>query len=243
MKSIGIIPARLESKRFPQKLLKDILGKPLIQRTYENAVRCYDLDELYIATDSDLIAESAHSFSAKVIKTKECNNGTERIAEALKELQDIAPTDVIVNIQGDHPCIFPSTISAILKPFEKNDVVVTTPIMLIDDLKKINSPNVVKCVFDKNKKALYFSRSIIPYQAKSCYQHLGIYAYRKQFLLKLQQLPNTPLQLKEDLEQLKILENGYSIHTVLVNDVDIAVDHPNDLINLKRYLCKQNISL
>ncbi len=243
MKNIGVIPARLESKRFPQKLLKDVLGKPLIQRTYENALRCHLLDELYIATDSPLIEEAAKSFSAKVIKTKACDNGTERIACAIDTLKETGPKDVIINIQGDHPCIMPSTIDMMIMPFNDQETLVTTPLMLIKDLKKANSPNVVKCVFDKNKRALYFSRSAIPHNATEYYQHLGIYAYRKEFLMKLKDLPNTPMQLKEDLEQLKILEHGYSIHTVIVDDSEISVDIPSDLINLRRYLCTQNLSL
>jgi len=243
MKNIGVIPARLESKRFPQKLLKDILGKPLIQRTYENALKCRSLDEIYIATDSDLIEEKAKSFSAKVIRTKACKNGTERIAYALKTLEEIKPSDVVVNIQGDHPCILPSTIDAMLNPFNNKETLVTTPLILIKDLKKANSPSIVKCVFDKIGNALYFSRSTIPYNATKYYQHLGVYAYRKEFLIKLMDLPDTPMQLKEDLEQLKILENGYDIHTVIVNDAEISVDLPSDLVNLRRYLCTQNTYL
>jgi len=240
MKSIGVIPARLESKRFPQKLLKDVLGKPLIQRTYENALKCKSLDALYIATDSDLIEKIAEDFSANVIKTKACENGTERIAHAIESLDNIEPDDVIINIQGDHPCIIPSTIDAMLMPFDDPAVLVTTPLLPIKDLEKASLSSIVKCVFDKYGKALYFSRSIIPCNAKECYQHLGVYAYRKAFLTKLNELPNTPLQLKEDLEQLKILEHGYAIHTVVVNDAEISVDIPDDLINLKRYLCEQN---
>jgi len=243
MKNIGIIPARLESKRFPQKLLKDVLGKPLIQRTYENALRCHLLDEIYIATDNPLIEEAAKSFSAKVIRTEACENGTQRVACAINKLEKTSLTDVIINIQGDHPCILPSTIDRIIKPFDNLETLVTTPLIPVKDLKKADSPNIVKCVFDKNGKALYFSRSAIPYNATEHYQHLGIYAYRKEFLMKLQDLPNTPMQLKEDLEQLKILEHGYAIHTVIVNDAEISVDLPSDLVNLRRYLCKQNLSL
>jgi 3-deoxy-manno-octulosonate cytidylyltransferase (CMP-KDO synthetase) len=240
MKYIGIIPARLESKRFPQKLLENILGKSLIQRTYENALLCSDLDDIYVATDSEIISDYAKQFSAKVIKTKACDNGTIRAAEAVKSLNGIDPNDIIVNIQGDHPCIFPTTISALLKPFEDNKIIITTPLIKVTNYAQIESSNIVKCVFDKNGKALYFSRSVIPNNKDVFYQHLGIYAYRKHFLLEIQKLPNTPLQLQEDLEQLKILEHGYSIQTVIVNDVDIAIDIPKDVNKLERYLCKQN---
>jgi 3-deoxy-manno-octulosonate cytidylyltransferase (CMP-KDO synthetase) len=244
MKTAAIIPARLESSRFPEKLLFPILGKTLIQWTYENAKNCSHVEDVFIATDSKKIADHCLGFGAQVLMTDACENGTERLAKALQKYDFLNQYDLIVNIQGDHPCLQSSTISSTISCLESDpEAMVATAVIPLEDLSKIASPHTVKCVFNQQNRALYFSRSTIPFAAKKCYQHLGLYVYRKDFLIKLPSFSSTFLQRQEDLEQLKILELGYIIKITIVEDVDIAIDIPSDVTTLKNLLCQLNTSL
>ncbi len=233
-KVIGLIPARLASERLPNKMLIDIKGKTLIQRTYENALKCKELTEVFVATDSAEIRKNVESFGGKVIMTSEtCRNGSDRCAEAAKDLD----ADVIVNIQGDEPDLDPMTIKKVVEVFEEDpDVQVSTACIKIQTANDAVDPSVVKCVFDSRKRALYFSRAMIPYGKKGefnpenvYYKHFGIYAYRKDFLTQYPLLPHTPLQQAEDLEQLKILEHGFCIHVVEVEKDCVGIDTHEDL--------------
>lgn len=229
-KVIGIIPARYESTRFPGKPLVDISGKTLIQRTYENAKRCETLDLVVVATDDERIAAEIRSFGGEVVITsKECPTGTERIAEALMQIGD---AEIVVNVQGDEPTLEPDVIAKVVQVLQEDpESVMSTAVVKLKDEEK-NDPHVVKCVMDKEGHALYFSRSPIPFSKSTYYKHLGIYGFRKDFLLHYSELEPTPLQQAEDLEQLKVLEHGYKIHVAIVESNAIGIDTPEDIEKL-----------
>lgn len=252
MKAIGIIPARFASTRFPGKALAPILGKSLIQHTFERASLCKTLSKVVVATDDELILKHVLEFGGEAVMTSvDCLNGTERIFEVIENHSEYADYDVVVNIQGDEPCLDPDIISKMLEKL-KNDpkAVVATPIALIHHESDIANPSIVKCVKGMKDLALYFSRSPIPHLAKNSqlkntpyYRHVGLYAYRKDFLKIYKSLANTPLQMAEELEQLKILEHGYQIAVVLVDHSGFDVNDPADIQKVENYLCQQNSSL
>ncbi len=244
---VGVIPARWQSSRFPGKPLVKILGKSLIQRTYENAVQCKSLDRLVIATDDSRIFEHAQSFGAKVCMTSlACATGTDRSWEVIES--SFPDAEIVVNIQGDEPCLDPEVVDLLVTQLQQNpDVVMTTPVSPITDRHQALMPNVVKCVFDRNGRALYFSRSPIPFaQAQDrippYYRHIGVYCFRRAALRHYVMLGKTPLQECEDLEQLKMLENGLPIHVCMVDDQAAGVDTPADLKLVEKLLWqKENI--
>lgn len=252
MDILGVIPVRWQSSRFPGKPLANILGKSLIRRTYENAAQCSRLQDLIIATDDSRIFEHVKEFGAKVVMTStKCCTGTDRVNEAVKNYG--CDPCIVVNIQGDEPCLDPKVIDRLVEKLESSSgAVLTTPVALIENETDIASPSVVKCIFDSQGKALYFSRSPIPYyqtgkskNLRKCpyYRHLGIYCFKRRFLDCYTQLEKTPLQEAEDLEQLKILEHGFPIHVCIVEDQTIGVDTLEDLKKIESYLCqKENIS-
>ncbi len=242
MKTICIIPARLESSRFPGKLLALAHGKTVLQRTLEQALKCRSFSAVYVATDHEKIAQHIEKLGGKVLWTSSYpKNGTERIIEALQKKPSLQQADIVVNVQGDHPCTSPEAIEALIKILQKDrsSVMATAAIALTDE-KMFHSPQVVKCVFDEQKSALYFSRSPIPYSRtgspKGAYHHIGLYAYRTSFLLSSVGANLTPLQTEEDLEQLQILERGFKIKVALIQDPPIGVDTPEDLERLEEYL-------
>jgi 3-deoxy-manno-octulosonate cytidylyltransferase (CMP-KDO synthetase) len=246
-KIIAIIPARLQSSRLPEKPLALIAGKPMIQRTFESVQKCSLLDEVYIATDSQKIAFEVQRFKGQVLMTSiSCKNGTERIFEAVKKYN--LKADIVVNVQGDSPCINPSTISKTVQMLIDDPTAETaTACSQVKDPKKIKSPHTVKCLFDQNFKALYFSRSPVPFSKNLdktlFYHHIGIYAYRFDFLKLYPKLADTPLQKTEDLEQLKILEHGYQMKVAIVDEVPLSVDVPDDILKVEKFLCQKNTSL
>lgn len=244
-----VIPARLNSARFPRKLLAVSMGKTVLQRTFEQASQCSDLDALFVATDSDEIASHIHSLGGYVIWTSpSCRNGTERLGEALEKCEALQKASLIINLQGDHPCTKPETLSAIIRILKSDPkAVMSTAVSKIESREDFLSPHTVKCVFDSFFNALYFSRSPIPYIASGkpieAYAHIGIYCYRTEFLKKVYRLGETPLQNIEDLEQLKVLETGQRIKVALVKETILGIDTPNDLARLGEFLCQSNISL
>ena len=246
MTVIGIIPARYKSSRFPAKMLAPILGKSLLQRTYECAKKSKTLHRLVIAVDDERVFEHAKSFGAECVMTSvDCLNGTVRLVDAIQGNPELQKADIYVNIQGDRPCLCPYSIDKIVLALTDNPHdVMATPITQIVDLNEIENPANVKCVLDKNGYALYFSRRPIPFskEAAFCYKHVGIYAFRKDFLMQYVELADTPLQLIEDLEQLKVLEHGFRIRTVEIGEEDLSVDYPDDIYKVEKWLCKQNIS-
>ncbi len=253
IKTIAIIPARLKSSRFPEKALFPILNKSLIQRTYESVLKCAFLDEVYIATDSYKILEHIKKFQGKALLTSSsCKNGTQRLLEAVNKYN--LEADIFFNIQGDNPCIEKKTILQTLEILKQDEnahaATACAPISRFED---IFSPHIVKCVFDQNQKALYFSRSPIPFSKNlksfknfknldktSFYHHIGIYAYRSSFLKQLSQMQDTFLQKQEDLEQLKILEYGCCIKVAIVKEAPLGVDIPEDIKKVERFLCQSN---
>lgn len=249
---IGIIPTRFHSTRLPGKLLLPINGKTLLQRTYESASRAESLNRLFIATYEDCIHEHADSFGGCVIRThSNCANGTDCVAAALEKHPEFMHADVIVNIQGDVPCIEPESINlavqALLNDPLANMSTIVTPLTTLEEAL---NPSNVKCVMDRHQNALYFSRALIPSNKTHTftsngpyYKHIGLYAFRPSFLLEYRKLPSTPLQLEEDLEQLRVLENGYRIKVAVVNQASIEVDNPEDIYKVEQWLCKQNTFL
>jgi len=241
---VAIIPARYHSNRFPGKPLAKILGKPMIQHVYERAGHVPLLSRVVVATDDERIAECVHAFGGEVVMTRSDHvSGTDRLAEAATIL-DIAEHDIVVNIQGDQP-LFPSeVISQVATPLLHDpDLLMATLIYKIIRPEEVFDPNHVKTVFDRNGKALYFSRSPIPYQRNpdegatpTYYKHLGFYAYRKGFLLTYVNLPEGEWERFEKLEQLRALEYGYSIKVILTEHDSIEVDTPNDLKRVERML-------
>jgi 3-deoxy-manno-octulosonate cytidylyltransferase (CMP-KDO synthetase) len=241
MKVIGVIPARFESTRFPGKPLAKILNKPMIQWVYERAKKSKTLDSLIVATDSQLIYNQAKDFGAKVVLTsKEHQSGTSRVAEVVKPLD----VEIVVNIQGDEPLISHQAID------EAVNTLITDPNIYMATLKQkiteeseLSNPNVVKVVTDKDGFALYFSRSLIPFVSPPytsyIYKHIGLYAYRKDFLLKLVHLPTTNLEQTEKLEQLRVLENGYKIKVIKTSYSSIGVDTKEDLEKVSKILMQQ----
>lgn len=233
MKAIGIIPARYDSIRFPGKILADILGKPMIQYVYENASKSELLNEVIIATDDERIVKAVKKFTEKVVLTsKDHKSGTDRLAEASEDLD----FEIIVNIQGDEPLISPLAINEVIIPFLSNcELNMATLKCLIKSKEDLFSPNVVKVVTNKDNYALYFSRSIIPYRSfvssltANYYKHVGIYAYRKNFLLEFINLPARNLEECERLEQLRALENGYQIMVAETKYESLSVDTKEDL--------------
>lgn len=252
LKIIGVIPARYQSSRFPGKPLVPILGKTLLQHCYENAQRCSFLDHLAIATDDERIFQHARSLGAHAIMTSpHCATGTDRLVEALGKDPLLQQAELLVNIQGDEPCVSPDTIEKVLQALLSNShAPVATPITPLKTEQEAQSPSIVKCVVNLKGEALYFSRTLIPSNKKRLFlpshtywRHIGLYAFRASFLPLYTSLPPSPLQLIEDLEQLKILENGYSIQTIVVEESSFGVDIPEDIEKIKELLCKKNISL
>ena len=242
---VGIIPARFASTRLMGKPLADIGGKPLIQHTYESACKSKLLNKVVLAVDDEKVAETAQNFGAEVFLTpKDINTGSDRIAMVAKELKD---AKIIVNIQGDEPFIRGTMIDQAIEPllFDKA-VNVSTLAKRIETVTELNSPGIVKVVFDYNNFALYFSRSPIPYvrdaisdesaiSRAEIYKHIGLYVYRKDWLLKFTQLGQTDLEKAEKLEQLRMLENGFKIKIVITEYESVGVDTPEDLNRARAY--------
>lgn len=218
-------------------------GKTILQRTYECAKLCQKLDEIWVATDDSQIADHVQSFHGKVIWTSSsCQNGTERIAEALQKEPHLQKASTIINLQGDHPLTSPTTLERISEELLNDPSAdVSTAVRPLQSWDDYRSPHVVKCVFDHNLRALYFSRSPIPYSKIECaqpfgFQHIGLYGYRPSFLLRISQMQDTGLQRSEDLEQLRFLELGYKIRIAVVEDEALGIDTPQDLEKLEKRL-------
>jgi 3-deoxy-manno-octulosonate cytidylyltransferase (CMP-KDO synthetase) len=242
MRVAGVIPARYRSKRFDGKALALLGGRPMIQHVYEKARRASRLAELVVATDDERIADVIRSIGGKALMTSPDHpSGTDRVAEAAAAIE----ADVVVNIQGDEPFISAKAIDQAVEPFlEREDLQMTTLMRTIEDEETLRDPNVVKVVVDREGFALYFSRSPIPFARRSerfqAYEHIGLYAYRKDFLLAFARLAPTELEYTEGLEQLRALEHGYRILAVATtHHVGVSVDTPADLAKAEAYLAQQ----
>jgi 3-deoxy-manno-octulosonate cytidylyltransferase (CMP-KDO synthetase) len=233
-----IIPARYASSRFPGKPLVDIFGKTMIQHVYERASAFEKIKSVTVATDDQRILDTVIAFGGKTLMTAATHqSGTDRIAEAMKTLKiPINEDTVIINLQGDEPFIQVNQIALICEICEKQNAPIATLAKEISEEEDFQNPNVVKLVKTKQNKALYFSRSAIPYlradetsAQRKAFRHLGIYAYQTAVLQQLSQLPESDLELSERLEQLRWLENGYEIFVGITDYQSPAVDTPEDL--------------
>ena len=244
LKVIGIIPARYASTRFPGKPLVSINGVTMIERVYRQASLCTRLSGVVVATDDDKIFEHVRSFGGRVIMTSANHrSGTDRIAEAISKLESNNEWyDIAINIQGDEPFIQPSQIEKVLDIFENPSAEIGTLIKLIEKEDDIFNQNVVKVVTDGHGKALYFSRSPIPFVRNTIsdnwlsetrfYKHIGIYGYRTDTLKEITLLEPSPPEIAESLEQLRWLYNGYSVFTKTTDIETIGIDSPDDLSKL-----------
>jgi 3-deoxy-manno-octulosonate cytidylyltransferase (CMP-KDO synthetase) len=241
MKIIAVIPARYASTRFPAKLMHDLGGKTVIVRTYEAAINTQLFDDVFVVTDSDLIFDEIVSVGGKAIKSiKKHESGSDRIAEAVATLD----VDIVVNVQGDEPFINKESLASVIEVFKKDSqkaIDLASLMREITDLEAIENPNNVKVVVDQNGLALYFSRSVIPYPREKnvgvrYFQHIGIYAFRKQALMDFYTLPMKSLEASEKLEQLRYLEFGKKIKMVETKHVSIGIDTPEDLEKARKML-------
>jgi len=247
MKKVIIIPARLDSSRLPKKVLLDLKGKTVIQRVYEQCLKVKNVDGVYIATDSIEIKEVCETFTDKVIITKSTHqSGTDRIGEAVSAID----CDIVINVQGDEPFIEPSLIEALVNSFSNSDISMSSAMSKINNVIDLQNTNVVKVVTDLNNNALFFSRSLIPFprdvkeisiakevlEKGQFFRHIGIYGYRKDFLLKFVNMEQSYLEKVEKLEQLRALENGFKIKMIEANSSLIGIDTREDYEEaLKKY--------
>lgn len=243
MKFIAIIPARYASTRFPGKPLAMLGGKPVIQRVYEQAISV--LGEAYVATDDERIFQTVTDFGGKAVMTRtDHKSGTDRIEEAVEKLATDA--DVIINIQGDEPFVQASQLQALMQLFDDPETQIGTLGKPFENMEAVDNPNSPKIVCDRRGFALYFSRCVIPHvrgkeraewiEHFPYLKHLGLYAYRREVLREVTQLPQTPLELAESLEQLRWLENGYRIRVGLTDVETVGIDTPADLERAEEFL-------
>lgn len=231
MKIIGVIPARYQSSRFPGKPLADILGKPMIWWVYQQCLKVHELNEVYVATDDERIFTACTQLGIRVIMTSDRHHsGTDRVGEVASKVEG----DLFVNIQGDEPLIEPQMIRDIIGIFADESVYYGSLRKQITDEAEIQAPSTVKVVVDKNEDALYFSRSVIPSNCKDgklarVYRHVGIYAYKRDFLMTFIQLLPAELEAGEGLEQLRALENGYKLRVHETQYDSIGVDLPEHI--------------
>ena len=232
MKSICVIPARYSSTRLPGKPLKDICGVPMICRVWQRASRAKSVADVIVATDDERILQAVEKNSGRAMMTRaDHKTGTDRLAEVAEKFPE---ADVIVNVQGDEPLIEPSLIDELVAEFSRDDELqmATVATELTDD-DEMNNPNNVKVVLDRYNDALYFSRSLIPYPRNAgnskVFKHIGIYAYRRQFLIDYAKMEPTPLEKSESLEQLRALENGFKIRVIKSSCQFVGVDTEEDL--------------
>ena len=246
-KALAVIPARYGAQRFPGKPLARIAGKPLVQHVYERAARARRLDAVVVATDDTRILEAVESFGGTAVLTSpDCATGTDRVAEVARA----RAYDLVVNLQGDEPLMRPEMIDQLVEGLAgDSSCPMATLARKIESTEVLENPNVVKVVMDRHGRALYFSRHPIPYvrdaardgaaerlRAATFYKHLGIYAYRREFLLEFVSWPQTALEKAEKLEQLRALENGATIKVLITPHDSIGVDRPEDVALVEEIL-------
>jgi 3-deoxy-manno-octulosonate cytidylyltransferase (CMP-KDO synthetase) len=234
----AFIPARYAATRFPAKLMQVLGDKTVIRHTYDNTVATGLFNEVYVVTDSEIIFNEITSYGGKALMSKkEHESGSDRIAEAIEHL-DI---DIVVNVQGDEPFVKKDPLEKLIAVFKDDKVQVASLMQVLTHTDLIADPNYVKVAVDKNMHALFFSRSVIPYARNTeidipYYEHIGVYAFKKQALLNFTNWPMSPLEAAEKIECLRYLENGVSIKMVVTNYMGIEIDTPEDLINAAKLL-------
>ena len=244
MRTLCVIPARYASTRLPGKPLADICGKPMICRVLERASRAQKPEKVIVATDDERIYDAVRAEGGEALLTRADHpTGTDRLAEVAAAYPEV---DLIVNVQGDEPLIEPSVIDELIAPFEMDENLPMANVMVrMDDAAEQLNPNNVKVIVDKLGYALYFSRSLVPYPraaAGPVYKHIGIYAYRRDFLLRYARLEPTPLERAESLEQLRALENGYGIRVLETDCRFVGVDTPEDLALVNKIYREQGLA-
>jgi 3-deoxy-manno-octulosonate cytidylyltransferase (CMP-KDO synthetase) len=238
MKILGIIPVRFHSTRFPGKPLVDVNGKTMVQRVYEQSAKSKALTKVLIATDDERIAKHVREFGGEVVMTSaQHQSGTDRCAEIIRN--NTEGWDIVVNIQGDEPYIHPGQIDILCSVFNRSETNIATLVKKIATTDELFNKNNVKVILNNKKEALYFSRAPIPFNRNfpeqdwlkySVYdKHIGIYGYRTQTLLEIAALPKTNLEITESLEQLRWIENSYTIHTEITTMESISIDTPDDI--------------
>jgi 3-deoxy-manno-octulosonate cytidylyltransferase (CMP-KDO synthetase) len=240
MNIIAMIPARYSASRFPGKLMKELGGKPVILRTYEAAKNTGLFDEVYVVTDSEVIFDTIHTAGGKVLmSTKEHSCGSDRIAEAV-EFMD---TDIVVNVQGDEPFIDETSLEKLIAVFKKDpqkQIDLASLMVPMTVAEEIENPNNVKVITDVNDFAIYFSRSVIPFQrdqeAVQYYKHKGVYAFRKEALIDFYHTPMTPIEKAEKIECIRYLEVGKKIKMIETSVESIGIDTPEDLEKAKKII-------
>jgi len=240
MKVIAVIPARYNSTRFPGKLMEFLGNKTVITTTYENVVETGLFDEVFVATDSEIIFDEISKNGGKAVLTGEHETGSDRIAEAVKNID----CDIVINVQGDEPFLKKEPLKQLIEVFSKDnkkEISLASLKILLKESEEIQNPNNVKVITDNNGFALYFSRSVIPFHRElsydvKYYKHIGVYAFRKEALIKFSSLEMTPMEISEKLEQLRYLENGMKIKLVETDFVGIGIDTPEDLEKAKKLI-------
>ncbi len=243
MKIIGVIPARYKSSRFPGKPLTDICGRPMIYWVYQQAKKVKEFHEVYVATDDDRIREACEAFEMKVIMTSDCHQtGSDRVAEVAEKVEG----DLFVNVQGDEPVIDPEMIRQVISIFTEDDSVYFGSLKKeITDPDEIQAASTVKVVTDDNGDAMYFSRSVIPSNRKDgrlarVFRHVGIYAYKKDFLLKFAAMEQTELELGEGIEPLRAMQRGYKMRLKETEYTSIGVDLPEHVAQVEKIIGREN---
>lgn len=240
---VAVIPARYQSSRFPGKMIAPLAGKPLVQHTYERAFQAKHVNDVCVAADDARIADALAEFETRVVMTRPDHpSGTDRIAEVVAEID----AEIVVNVQGDEPLIDPEVIDDVVAALQADEqAVMSTAAKRITDPALVADPNAVKVVKDRSGRALYFSRAPIPYLRDpnggppggvEHWYHVGLYAYRRDFLLEYAKMPPSPLEQTEMLEQLRALENGFAIQVVETQHEAIGVDTPDDLERVRALL-------
>lgn len=231
MKKVAMIPARYAATRFPAKLMQLLGNKTVIQHTYDNTVATGLFDEVYVVTDSDTIYNEITINGGKAIMSKkEHESGSDRIAEAVADMD----VEIVVNVQGDEPFVQKAPLEKLLAAFENDTVQVASLMQVLKEQKFIEDPNYVKVAVDKNMNSLMFSRSVIPYHRDKnvtpiYYEHIGVYAFRKQALLNFTHWEMTPLEAAEKVECLRYLENGVPLKMIVTEYMGVEIDTPEDL--------------
>jgi 3-deoxy-manno-octulosonate cytidylyltransferase (CMP-KDO synthetase) len=238
MKKFALIPARYAATRFPGKLMQPLGNKTVIRHTYENTVATGLFDNVLVVTDSEIIFNEIVSHGGRAgMSVKEHASGSDRIAEAATDMD----VDIIVNVQGDEPFVKKEPLQKLLQQFDDPSVQVASLMQVMTDEKQMNDPNYVKVTVDKNMNSLFFSRSVIPYPRDKnvpavYYEHIGVYAFRKQALMDFVQWPVSLLEATEKIECLRYLENGIPLRMVVVDYMGVEIDTPEDLAKAAKLL-------
>ena len=242
MKIIAVIPARYEASRFPGKLMEILGEKTVISTTYQNVVETGLFDEVFVATDSEIIFDEIQKNGGNAVMTGQHETGSDRIAEAIQNIE----CDIVINVQGDEPFLKKEPLNQLIQVFhedEKKEISLASLKIKLHEPEEVENPNNVKVITDLKGFALYFSRSVIPYHreetiAAEYFKHIGVYAFRKEALLKFSELEMTPLEKLEKIECIRYLENGMKIKMIETDFVGVGIDVPEDLEKAKEILKK-----